>query len=86
MNLSRRRLLGAAGAAATAAALPARGWARGPADWALAVRDVEADLAPRAMRLVHGRLTILASARIAPSEWPFWFGRGRLATQPRAAR
>ena len=56
MTPSRRTLLqGGAGAAAAALLRPDTLWAAAPADWSLAVRDVEADLAPRAMRLVHGR-------------------------------
>ena len=51
--LSRRGLLGAG---AAAAALPLDlAWAAVAADWSLAVSDLEADLAPRALRLVHGR-------------------------------
>ena len=55
MSLSRRNLL-AAGAAAAAAGLVSHVEAQtAPADWSLAVRDVEGDIAPRALRLVHGR-------------------------------
>lgn len=61
MDLSRRTLLagGAALSASAAAALsPERLWAataESGADWSLAVADLEADLAPQAMRLVSGR-------------------------------
>ena len=55
MDLSRRTLF-ATGAAAAAAGLlsPDLAWAGSQADWALAVGDVEADLAPRPLRLIHG--------------------------------
>ncbi|HEY8571734.1 carotenoid oxygenase family protein [Phenylobacterium sp.] len=56
MDLSRRTLIsGGAALSATAILSPERLWAAEAADWALAVSDVEADIAPRALRLVHGR-------------------------------
>jgi carotenoid cleavage dioxygenase-like enzyme len=55
MDVNRRRLLGGAAALAAAAALPADVAWSAPADWSLAVRDVDGDIAPRALRLVHGR-------------------------------
>lgn len=59
MTLSRRGILG--GAAALAAAVVTPEMARAAAaqmiarDWTLAVADLDGDIAPRAMRLVHGR-------------------------------
>lgn len=60
MNLDRRFLLGGGAAAAAAAVSPDRLWARGaaaalPADWSLAVADLDADLPERAMRRISGR-------------------------------
>jgi all-trans-8'-apo-beta-carotenal 15,15'-oxygenase len=56
MMLSRRSLISAGGAAAAAAVLPLdRALAAAQAEWALAVRNVPGDLAPRALSLIHGR-------------------------------
>jgi len=56
VNLTRRHLFGTAAAAGALAALPFdRAFAAAAADWALAVADVQGDLAPRPLRLVHGR-------------------------------
>ncbi|MET0273618.1 MAG: carotenoid oxygenase family protein [Phenylobacterium sp.] len=59
MHLDRRTLItGAAAVSAASLISPERVWAAeagAPADWALAVGDVEADIAPQAMRLLHGR-------------------------------
>ena len=54
MDLDRRTLLTGAGALAAAASLPFAAKAE-PADWSLAVQTVDGDIAPRALRLVHGR-------------------------------
>lgn len=55
MDLNRRTLFAGAGALAAAAALPLHeAWAA-PAGWSLAVQNVEGDVAPRSLRLVHGR-------------------------------
>ena len=57
-DLTRRSLFAGAGALAAVAALPLDAWAAAPggaADWALAVHDIEGDIAPRALRLVQGR-------------------------------
>ena len=56
MDLSRRTLLtGASAIAAAGLVSPEQAWAARPADWSLAIADVEADIAPTPMRLVHGR-------------------------------
>ena len=57
MTLSRRAILTGAAALSAAAAAPAWAarWTAAATDWSLATADVEADIAPRAMRLVHGR-------------------------------
>lgn len=57
IQLDRRRLLGAGLFAGAAMLLPPEKLfaATLPADWTLGVADVEADVSPRAMRLVHGR-------------------------------
>ncbi|WP_019369268.1 carotenoid oxygenase family protein [Sphingomonas sp. HT-1] len=57
MDMHRRAFLGSAITAGAAALLsPERAFAAMlPADWTLGVADVEADLAPRAMRRLHGR-------------------------------
>lgn len=57
MHLDRRRLLGAGLTAGASLLLPPEKLfaAIAPADWTLGVADVEADLAPRAMRRIHGR-------------------------------
>ena len=56
---TRRAFLAGAGAAATMVATPELSWAARAlavaSGWPLAVADVEADLAPRDLRLVHGR-------------------------------
>lgn len=67
MTLSRRHMLmGMGGLGAAALATPETAWARAAlahgqaaapgADWTLAVRDVQADVAPRLMRRVQGRM------------------------------
>ena len=54
--IDRRRLLQLGATAAAALAIPEQAFAAlAPADWRLGVADVEADIAPQAMRLVHGR-------------------------------
>ncbi len=59
MNASRRHFLMSAAALSAAVATPETVWAamaqEAAAPWALATADLEADVAPRAMRLVHGR-------------------------------
>lgn len=59
MNASRRHFLMSAAALSAAVATPETVWAAmaqdATAPWALATADLEADVAPRAMRLVHGR-------------------------------
>jgi carotenoid cleavage dioxygenase-like enzyme len=59
MNASRRHFLMSAAALSAAVATPETVWAASAHDaaapWALATADLEADVAPRAMRLVHGR-------------------------------
>ena len=59
MNASRRRFLMSAAALSAAVATPETVWAAmaqdAAAPWALATADLDADIAPRAMRLVHGR-------------------------------
>ncbi|MBX9576079.1 MAG: carotenoid oxygenase family protein [Caulobacteraceae bacterium] len=62
MTPSRRRFLTSAAAASAAVVTPETVWAAMAQDvaapWALATVDLEADVAPRAMRLVHGRAPI----------------------------
>ena len=59
MTLSRRNILMGAAALSAAVATPetvrAMAAMQAAADWALATADLEADVAPRALRLVHGR-------------------------------
>lgn len=57
MILSRRTLLTGTAALSAAAAAPAWAarWSSAASDWSLATADVESDIAPRSMRLVHGR-------------------------------
>jgi carotenoid cleavage dioxygenase-like enzyme len=59
MHASRRNVLMGAAALSAAVVTPetvrAMAAMQATADWALATADLEADLAPRAMRLVHGR-------------------------------
>ena len=55
--LARRQILqlGATGLAAATLMMPERLLAEVPADWRLGVADVEGDVSPRAMTVVHGR-------------------------------
>ncbi|MEQ7153662.1 carotenoid oxygenase family protein [Brevundimonas aurifodinae] len=59
MNPSRRHFLMSAAALSAAVATPETVWAAiaqdAAAPWALATADLDADVSPRAMRLVHGR-------------------------------
>jgi len=59
MNASRRHFLMSAAALSAAVATPETVWAAmaqdAAAPWALATADLDADVSPRAMRLVHGR-------------------------------
>ncbi|MFJ6025290.1 carotenoid oxygenase family protein [Brevundimonas sp. NPDC092305] len=59
MNASRRSFLMGAAALSAAVVTPetvrAMAAMQASADWALATADLEADVAPRAMRLIHGR-------------------------------
>ena len=59
MTLSRRNILMGAAALSAAVVTPetvrAMAAMQATADWALATADLEADVAPRSLRLVHGR-------------------------------
>jgi all-trans-8'-apo-beta-carotenal 15,15'-oxygenase len=62
MTASRRNVLMGAAALSAAVVTPetvrAMAAMQATADWALATADLEADVAPRAMRLVHGRVPV----------------------------